>query len=108
MATIYLTDVIKNHIRHEIWMKYEKLIVQEKEKLYHMNVGREWYEYNVDAKYKDALEILLSAKKFNWVTTQDRVTLYIYTEDMAYHSFISKCSPPAVFPSRTKTERKYV
>jgi hypothetical protein len=102
MATIYLTDVIKSHIRHEIWMKYEKLIVQEREKIYHMNVGREWYEYNVDAKYKDALEILVSAKKVNWVTTQDRVTLYLYTEDMSYHSFISKCSPPAVFPREPK------
>ena len=102
MAIIYLTNVVKEHIRHEIWLKYEKLIAQEREKLYHMNVGREWYECNVDAKYRNALEVLISAKEFNWITTQDRINLYLYTEDMTYHSFISKCTPPAVFPSKPR------
>lgn len=102
MATIYLTDAIKSHIRHEIWMKYEGLIIQEKEKLYQMNIGREWYEYNVDAKYRHALETLISAKEFDWVAPQDRIRLFVYTEAMSYLSFISKCNPPAVFPSKQK------
>jgi hypothetical protein len=102
MATIYLTPPIKKYICHSLWLKYDKLITQEKEKLYQMNIGREWYEYNVDTKYKHALEVLISASEINWVTAQDRINLYVYLENMSYHSFISKCDPPAVFPSKQK------
>lgn len=89
MATVHITDAIRNHVSDEIFNLYEGRIKQKEDELNTLGIGEACYEYYFGKEYRYLAQELNKDPKGPWIEPSKKlfVAIKYQTSDHSWETF---------------------
>lgn len=106
MATVRITNHIRDHVRIKFNALYRERVERKKEELHNLDIGNTCYMYYVPAKYRELAQQLNADDDGPWLDMVENITVEMdYLKDDADRTkttvgFVVPLKPPAPLPQR--------